>query len=42
MIPAKRDPNAKVEKVIEHVPIERVVEDLHKVANSPRNIDAGK
>ena len=28
MIPAKRDPNAKVEKTVEHVPVEKIVEDL--------------
>lgn len=35
MIPVKRDPTAKVEKVIEHVPIEKVVEDLQTIAAEP-------
>jgi hypothetical protein len=32
LIPAKRDPNAKVEKAIEHVPVEKIVENLQQVA----------
>jgi hypothetical protein len=32
MIPIKRDPTAKVEKVVEHVPIEKVVKDLESIA----------
>lgn len=31
MIPAKRDPNAKVEKTVEHVPVEKIVEDLQTI-----------
>lgn len=32
MIPVRRDPTSKVEKTIEHVPIEKIVEDLQTVA----------
>jgi hypothetical protein len=35
MIPVRRDPTAKHEKIIEHVPIEKVVEDLQTVAQMP-------
>lgn len=32
MIPVRRDPTSKVEKTIEHVPIEKIVQDLQTVA----------
>jgi hypothetical protein len=35
MIPVRKDPTAKTEMVIEHVPIEKVVEDLADIAPTP-------
>jgi hypothetical protein len=39
MIPVRRDPTATEEKVIEHVPIERVVEELATIAPNDKEIE---